>query len=345
MAYKGCVDDFQAIRRCRQPSRVPVVACSEEFDVRWHGRYDYETFCQDGDKIFEVYKAAIDRFDYDWAWVQIDDCYEFEPIGVGVKGKGNILRATEGSLPVARDTLPRVTAMNPEADGRMPEKLKALRRLREAYGDDVLIVGSCAAPFSAIGLMWGIEESMMLMFDDPALLAEAMTVWGEFYKRYIRAQRDAGAHAIWLGDCNAFSGLVSLPQYEEHILPATRELVQHCERELDVMIWMHNSEIRTAHVLSHAPLGCSFENIGPAADFREVREATRGKLAITGNLDPIEVLWRGTPETIAAEVERIMAIGKPGGGFAFCTGEMNPRDVPEENMVAYMQTARALAAY
>lgn len=48
MAYSGCVRDFQAIRRRKTPRRVAVVACSEAFDVKWHGRYDYETFCQAG---------------------------------------------------------------------------------------------------------------------------------------------------------------------------------------------------------------------------------------------------------------------------------------------------------
>ncbi|HEC43443.1 MAG TPA: hypothetical protein ENI20_11500 [Bacteroides sp.] len=163
MAYKGVIEDFQKIRENKIPSRVPCLSNSEEFDVRWHEKYTYEEFCQDGDKIFEVYKAAIERFDYDWAWVQIDDCFEFEPIGVKVKGKDNILRATYEYLPVS--------------------------------------------------------------------------------------------------------------------------------------------------------------------------------------LYPIKVLWKGTPETIEAEVERIMGVCKEGGGFAFYTGEMVPRFVPEENMDAFMSSARKLAAY
>ena len=99
--YSGVLDDFRAIREGRQPARIPCVACSEEFDVRWHGRYDYETVCQSGEKTAEVLAAAIERFDYDWAWVQIDDCYEFEPVGVGVKGEGNILRPLSGICPSA----------------------------------------------------------------------------------------------------------------------------------------------------------------------------------------------------------------------------------------------------
>lgn len=81
MAYSGIINDFRAIKEKRVPERVPCVAYSEELDVKWHGKYNYEEFCQDGDKIYEVYKATIKEFDYDWAWVQIDDCFEFEPLG------------------------------------------------------------------------------------------------------------------------------------------------------------------------------------------------------------------------------------------------------------------------
>jgi uroporphyrinogen-III decarboxylase len=345
MAYKGVIVDFQKIRENGIPGRVPVVACSEEFDVRWHGKYTYEEFCQDGNKIFEVYKAAIEQFDYDWAWVQIDDCFEFEPVGVKVKGEGNILRATCGYLPVNRETLRNLPDMDPLRDGRMPEKLKAIRKLKAHFGDTVLVTGSCAAPFSAVGLTFSLEESMMLMLTDSQFLYDAMDYWKEFYKRYIKAQKDAGADAIWLGDCNAFSSMVSLPQYVEHILPVTSDLIKYCEKELNIMIWLHNSEIKTDHITAHAPMGMSFESIGPAADIREVREATRGRMPISGNLDPIATLWQGTPETIASDVERIMKICKEGGGYIFNTGEMNPGQVPEVNMMAYMKNAKRLAEY
>jgi [methyl-Co(III) methylamine-specific corrinoid protein]:coenzyme M methyltransferase len=345
MAYKGVVDDFKAIRGKKLPSRIPCTAASEEFDVRWHGKYTYEEFCQDGEKIFEVTKAAVEHFDYDWAWVQIDDCFEFEPIGVGVKGEGNILRGTYRYLPVEKQVLTRVETMDPNHDGRLPEKLKALEKLKAYFGDTVLVTGSCAAPFSAIGLMWSIEESMTLMLTDSALLHEAMECWKNFYVRYIKAQKDAGADAIWLGDCNAFSSMVSVDLYKEHILPITRDLIEYCEKNLDIMMWMHNSEIHPDHVRSHFPLGYSFENIGPDADIKEIRDATKGIVSISGNIDPIKVLWKGTPELVEQEVERIIATCKEGGGFIFSSGEMVPRETPEENISAMVKAVRRLGAY
>ena len=345
MAYSGVLEDFQRIRELKKPKRIPCVACSEEFDVRWYGKYNYEEFCQDGNKIFEVYRAAVDQFGYDWAWVQVDDCFEFEPAGVAVKGEGNVLRATYGYLPVSYETIKNLPEMDPMKDGRMPEKLKAIKRLKEHYRDSLLICGSCAAPFSAIGLMWSIQESMLLLLTDPALLYEAMDYWLEFYKRYIKAQKDSGADAIWLGDCNAFSSMVPVDLYKDHILPVTKKLVQYCEKELDIMIWMHNSEISLDHILSHLPAGASFENIGPAADIRKISNALKGRAAFSGNLDPLDVLWKGTPELVISETTRIITSCKDNGGYIFNTGEMNPGEVPPENMQAMMETASQLAEY
>ncbi|MEA1952281.1 MAG: hypothetical protein U9N87_12925, partial [Planctomycetota bacterium] len=82
MAYDGVIEDVRRAVRLEKPRRMPIFACSEEFDVRWYGKYSYEEVCQDGSKIAEVWGAAIDEFNYDWAWVQVDDCFEFEPLGV-----------------------------------------------------------------------------------------------------------------------------------------------------------------------------------------------------------------------------------------------------------------------
>jgi uroporphyrinogen decarboxylase len=139
--------------------------------------------------------------------------------------------------------------------------------------------------------------------------------------------------------------MVSVPQYNEFILPVTKELIMYCEKELGIMIWMHNSETQLDHVLSHHPVGMSFENIGPDSDIRQIRKATRSIQPISGNLDPLKVLWQGNPDSIAADVKRIMSICKKGGGFIFNTGEMNPRETPVENMEAYVLAARDLADY
>jgi len=339
MAYDGVIDDVRRAIALERPKRMPVFACSEEFDVKWHGEYTYEEVCQDGDKIAEVWIAAVEEFDYDWAWLQVDDCFEFEPLGVGTHGEGNILRATKDYLPATRETLHSLRLPDPKTDGRMPEKLKAIRLVRERFGDTVLVEGSCAAPYSSVALLFGLQETMMLTVTDPDLLHEACEFFVELQSRFIEAQVEAGAHAIWLGDCNAFSGFFSLEQYKTFAFPSCKKLVEKAQ-EIGTIVHLMNSEVKVPYLLAEADLGVEIVNCGPGADIADVRNAFTGNCCLSGNLDPIEVLMRGTPDKVAQEAERIVKTGNSAGGYLFCTGEMNPRDTPVENMKAMVAAVR-----
>ena len=305
MVYDGVIEDVRRAIALEKPRRLPVFACSEEFDVKWYGKYTYEDMCQDGEKIAEVWIAAIEAFDYDWAWIQVDDCYEFEPLGVGTYGEGDILRATIDYLPAIKETLDNLPMPNPETDGRMPEKLKAIRLVKKHFGDTVLIEGSCAAPYSSAGLLYGLEETMMLLLAEPELLAETCAFFVDMQSRYIKAQIDAGAHAIWIGDCNAFSGMLSLEQYKQFAFPSCKKLIDKAH-EYGAIIHLHNSEIAIPYLLAECELGADIINCGPDANIAEVRKAFNGKACFSGNLDPIEILMRGTPEQVATETERII---------------------------------------
>lgn len=339
MAYDGVIDDVRKAIALKKPERLPVFACSEEFDVKWHGKYSYEEVCRDGRKMAEVWIAAIEEFDYDWAWLQVDDCFEFEPLGVGTHGEGNILRATKDYLPATRETLDGLRVPDPKVDGRMPEKLEAIRLVRRHFGDSVLVVGSCAGPFSSVGLLYGLQETMIFTATDPELLADTCDFFVESQSRYIQAQIEAGAHAIWLGDCNAFSGFLSVKQYKQFAFPACKKLVEKVH-DTGAIVFQMNSEISTEYLLAEAELGVDVVNCGPEADMAEVREAFTGKACFSGNLDPIEILMRGAPDRVAAEARRIVQTCRGPGGYIFCTGEMNPRDVPEENMRAMVAAVR-----
>ena len=337
--YSGLMDDVRTCVDLGIPKRVPVFALSEEFDVKWYGKYSYEETCQDGDKIAETLIAATEKFDYDWAWVQIDDCYEFEPLGVGTKGEGNILRATKEYLPAVEETLKNLKIPDPEKDGRMPEKLRAIKKIREHFGDSVCITGGLAAPFSSVGLLYGLTESMMLMYTDPGLFRDTMDFFVELQKIWGKAQFKAGAHAVWLGDCSAMSNLISADQFKEFAFEPCKKVVDDFNLA-GGLTFLHNSEESVAHIELATEFGVSAINVGPGIDIGKSKEILRGKTCLMGNLEPIEILMNSSAETVGKEAERIMNTAKVGGGYMFNTGEMNPRDVPETNMEAMIKTAR-----
>lgn len=338
MAYNGLMDDIRTIVKLGIPGRIPVCALSEEFDVKWYNRGTYEEIITDADKLAACAIAAAYEFDYDWAWLQVDDCIEFEVLGVGTRGSGNILRATYKYLPAQKDTLKSLKMPNPLRDGRMPILLDAIQKVRREFDDRICVCGRTAAPFSSTALLYGIEESMMLMFTDPDLFRRTCDFFVEMQALWGRAQFEAGAYALWVGDCNAMSNLISIEHYSKFAFDPARELIERY-KEAGVLSFFHASEEKVPYIDKQAELGADVLSVGPGIDIAEAKKATAGKVALMGNLDPVNILQRGTPEQVAAEAARIMQTGKEGGGYIFNTGEMVPRDTPEENMRAMTQSA------
>jgi len=116
-------------------------------------------------------------------------------------------------------------------------------------------------------------------------------------------------------------------------------------RDMGLIVMYHASEIQGAYVEKQLELGVDIMSVGPEADIAEALAITQGKVALSGNVDPVNVLQNGSPDDVAAETERVMAICKPGGGYVFNSGEMVPRDTPEANMRAMAETVRRLGTY
>lgn len=336
------IDDIKTIVNLGTPKKVPVFALSEEFDVKWFDQGTYEEIISNADKLAECSIASAYEFDYDWVWLQVDDCIEFEPLGVGSRGSGNILRATCDYLPASEETLKSLKMPNPKRDGRMPILLDAISKVRKEFGDNICVCGRTAAPFSSTSLLYGIEESMLLMFSDPDLLKKTCDFFIDLQFMWGKAQFDAGAHALWIGDCNAMSNLISLKQYSEFAFEPCKQLIERY-KEIGVLTFLHASEEKPEYIEKQSTIGADALSVGPGIDIEIAKSLTEGKIALIGNLDPLNVLQRATPQKVSEETKRIMSIGKRNGGYMFNTGEMVPRDTPIENMQAMVTSAKSLA--
>ena len=342
MAYSGCMEDVTRCMRGETPRRLPVFCCTEEADVRLSGEV-YERYCSDAETMARVQIEAIKRFDLDWAWLQVDDCIIYEVLGVGVVGQGNILRATKDYLPASRETLNRLKKIDFHKDGRCPVLLNAIRRVKDEFGDDVCVVGRTEAPLSSVSLLYGITETMMLLITDPQLVKDTMEYFVDLQIGFGLAQFEAGADALWFGDCNASSHLISLNHYQEFAADPLKKVAEEYAKTGKFTI-LHASEESPEYVNVMADLSCSAVSVGPGAPLAECYDVIAGRACLVGNVDPIEVLYRGTPEDVRKQTAEIIETVSRRGGHIINSGEMVPRDTPEENVHAMVQTARELWA-
>jgi len=337
MPYSGVIEDVKRAIQGQRPKRMPFLAHSEEMDVRVAGEV-YENYCSDSRIIEKVQTHVIERFGYDWAWLQIDDCILYELLGVGVVGEGNILRATRDYLPATRATLDRLKKPNVRKDGRCPTLLEAIRRLKDRYGESILVVGRTEGPFSSVTLLYGIDKTMLLMYDNPDLLRDTMKFFVDLQIEFGNAQFEAGADALWYGDCNASSHIMSLQTYQDFAVGPLAEVVAGYQG--NGLTFLHASEQKTKYVDAMAGTGAEVVSLDPGADLAACREVVKGRCAIMGNLDPIAQLMNGTPESVSAQTEEILTTVSIKGGHLINSGEMVPRDTPEENMMAFGETVR-----
>ena len=94
------------------------------------------------------------------------------------------------------------------------------------------------------------------------------------------------------------------------------------------------------HMKAQAATGISALSVGPGADLAAVMQSVGNKVCILGNVDPIKVLLQSDAEKVYEESKKIIEIGKQNGGYIFNSGEMVPRDVPEENIKAMVKAGR-----
>jgi MtaA/CmuA family methyltransferase len=336
VAAMTTMDNIRACVDLQEPYDLPVFALSQEFDARYAG-LTYAQYICDAQSVIHTQLRAIDRFGWDWCWLHLDDTLEFEPLGVGVAAGENVVPATTNYLPFERRVFRSLQVPDPRTAGRMALLLDAIQGLREARGERTCVTGRVAAPFSAVTLMFGMAESMLKMLDNPRLFGDALRFAEEAAISYGLAQIAAGAHAIWLGDCNASTHLISVDHFRQWALePCAR--VCATLKEAGALVFLHNSEETIAGLKAQAETLPSALSVGPGLDIGRAR-ASIGSVALIGNLDPVRLLQRGSASQVAAETDRQVRLAV-GGAMIFNSGECVPREAKGPNLHTMVDTAR-----
>ncbi len=335
------IENIRACVELRVPQKLPVFALSQEFDARYCG-LTYSEYIQDPETIIKAQLLAIERFGWDWSWLHLDDTLEFEPLGVGVAAGENVVPATANYLPFTKKTLSALKVPNPKTAARMPLLLDSISGIRQTRGDQTCVTGRVAAPFSAVTLIFGMQESFFVMIDNPKLFRDALKFAEEQATAWGLAQIEAGAHAIWYGDCNASTHLISPAQYEKWALEPCKRV---CEtfKKAGAFVFLHNSEDNLEGLRLQAQTEPSVLSSGPGLERSEVAAAFAGKICTMGNVNPIQLLQLGSASQVAAETDRQVRL-MADGGMILNSGECIPREAKAPNLHTMADSARKVWA-
>jgi MtaA/CmuA family methyltransferase len=341
MAYAAVLDDIRCAIARGVPGRVPCFPIGVMFDFHVQG-YTHRQWRTDPEVMARVAAGAVRMFDYDVFMLHPDDLIEYEEMGIGVTDEEDLPPAVSRYLPATAETLASLrgaASRGPAADGRLARHLEGLAGIKGDLGRDVCLVGRIAAPFSTASLILGIEGALMLMLEDPGLLDAYMDFFLGYNDTVARLQLEAGADAIWLGDCVATSNFISVAQFERFAKGPASESSRRI-RTAGGIVFYHGAETAIPHLRTMAGMPVDTINIGYGVDIADVKAAIGSRICIMGNLDTIEVLRPLDPDAVEREVGRIVRAGREGGGYIFCTGEGITHDTPVENVKAMVRAVR-----
>lgn len=302
-----------------------------------HAGVTYRRYTLEPDVLAEAQIRTAEDFGFDHVSA-ITETREAPDCGAPVRYFDNQPYALDETCSVLSDKslLARLTFPDPLGGGRMHERVRAIARMKERTTGAMLVEGWVEGPCGASADLRGINRLMLDFYDDPAFVRGLLDFCLELALRFGRAQAEAGADAIGVGDPAA--SLVGPAVYREFILDYQRRLVEGLHG-FGLRVRLHVCG-NTRRVLSDfATLGCDIIDIDSAVPIAVARKILGPGPCLLGGIDPVRALQDGTPETVWQALAQCRA--DAGERYIVGAGCEIPPGTPPGNVKAMAEFARA----
>jgi hypothetical protein len=232
-----------------------------------------------------------------------------------------------------------------DAAGRVAE----LTQSRALLGPDVSLHGSLYAPEDFLIDLLGTEGAMMALVTDAERCRELLLRFAHAVAGHAREQIAAGVDALNISAPWSGQGFISRGLYRDLLAPAQAVLVQVC-RQAGVPCYCHtcgaigdrlelivDTGFDGLECLDPPPLG----NV----ELADAVQRIGGRAFIKGNIDPVHVLLKCTPEQIRADVIHRLAIGRTAPGFILSTACTIAPDTPAAHVAMLRELAESDGRY
>lgn len=269
--------------------------------------------------------------------------------GVGA-ALGSVIKAPENSIDYVEsyvltdyDQMPALEAsFDPDVNPYLADKLQMARDYRQEYGPDFLITTAIAGPLSTAIAIRKPEFVMRDMIKNKAKVHELLDMSVRCNLRWVQMMLDVcGKTSVSVADPAASMYLISERQFKEFCMPHLQDLLAGIQKLTGKRPGMHICG-RTKPIWPYlAELELPSFSVDNCEDLGELKEVLGDKMLLIGNVPPVEVFGRGTPEDVIASV--ISCISKASDspkGYQLGLGCQIPVGTPIENMLAYVYAAR-----
>jgi MtaA/CmuA family methyltransferase len=288
--------------------------------------------------LVEAQIHVADEFDFDYVSAISDPAREAADCGAAIEWFEDQPPAIDESHALLRDAsrLDSLSIPDPVASPRMRDRIEGISLLTEQAGSERLVEGWIEGPCAEAADLRGINTLMCDFFERPDLVQELFTFVVELETRFARAQIEAGADILGIGD--AAASLVGPQIYEAFVWPYEKQLVD-AVHAMGGLVRLHICGDTRPILKGIGELGCAIVDLDHMVPLAAAREAMGPDQVLLGNLDPVSCLRKGTPESVTEAIARCHA--DAGTRYIVGAGCEVVRDTPDDNIQALKDYARS----
>jgi len=289
-------------------------------------------YYQDHRVLCEANFAVLEAFELDIVQAISDPYRETADFGANIEFPENGLPVCKELLIQQESDLKKLNQVAPASGKRMNDRLEAVALFKDKVGGRVPVMGWVEGALAEAADLRGVSTLMMDIFERPEWVKELLDICVETGINFARAQVNAGADIIGLGD--AVVSQVSPQQYEEFALPYEQQIFA-AVKEMGAVPRLHICGNTSLILKQMAQSGADIIDLDWMVDFGAAAGLYGEVPVLCGNFDPVSVLLQGSPDQVKMETLKCLETGGPRSiSMAGCEV---PYDTPYENLLAHAE--------
>lgn len=298
----------------------------------------YGDYARDHRKLVEAQLRVAETFGADHVSAISDPAREASDLGAAVEWFDDQPPAINESKALLEDKakLAHLQVPDPLAGARMSDRVAGVALLAEKAGSTHLVEGWIEGPVAMAADLRGVNALMLDFHDDPEFVVALFDFVVEMEFQFARAQVEAGATVMGIGD--AAASLIGPKLYEKYVFAEECKLIERVSG-LGVPVRLHICGNTRRIVGGMVKTGSAIVDLDFLTPLSEARAAAGPEQVLLGNIDPVRVLRDGTPESVTAAMEQCWQ--EAGPRWIVSAGCEVPRGTPPENLMAMKRFAES----
>ena len=312
--------------------RIPNLSIVMLFAAKELG-VSYSDCCRDYRLLADAAFLCHEKYGIDMVCAISDSMREAEGFGTRVSFPEEGVPYAAAMRLQSLEDIDSLKVIDPSLGQRMNDAVEAVRLMRQRAGNDVAVVGWVEGPLAECCDLMDMQQVFINLLDEPEAMHNLLDICTRQAILFAKAQIDAGAHIMGIGDSAA--SLVGPSLYEEFVLPYQQRLIRAIH-EMGIPVKLHICGNISPVMHLVAQTGADMVDCDHMVDMEQAAGVLPKGTSICGNFNPVEIMYQGTPEMVKREVRRCKKLSAINHNF-IAPGCEVPKDTPEENMLALLE--------